>query len=215
MLKKLSEERFMRSLVAIMILSVAVLQTNAALAACPKPDYSAAYLKAIPTKGINQSLFSEALNLEAGYARCKRGKKILAQAKGLTKVAASHSSWMARTKKLDHKGAQGFKARMRSSGVTFKTAAENIAAFDRYQFPKGQFRVKNAAACRFETSGGNIIPQHSYASLARAVVTGWMGSPGHRKNLMNGRIKLTGGGIAFDRTAPNCGRFFITQNYAG
>jgi uncharacterized protein YkwD len=205
----------MRPLIALLAIAIATLQAGAANAACPKPSYSAAYLKAIPTKGINQALFAEALNLEASYARCKRGKKILAQAKGLTKVAASHSGWMARTKKLDHQGAQGFKTRMRSSGVKFKTAAENIAAFDRYQFPKGQFRVKNAAACRFATRAGATIPLHSYASLARAVVTGWMGSPGHRKNLMNSRIKLTGGGIAFDRAAPNCGRFFITQNYAG
>ncbi|NOX73850.1 MAG: CAP domain-containing protein [Alphaproteobacteria bacterium] len=205
----------MRPLIALLVFGVFAVLANTAQAACPRPSYSAPYLKTIPSKGINQALFAEALTLEASYARCKRGKKILAQAKGLTKVAASHSGWMARTKKLDHRGAQGFKARMRASGVKFKTAAENIAAFDRYQFPKGQFRVKNAAACRFATSGGAAIAAHSYASLARAVVTGWMASPGHRKNLLNGRIKLTGGGIAFDRAAPNCGRFFITQNYAG
>jgi uncharacterized protein YkwD len=211
----MNRDRVMRALVAMSILMSGLFMSQAAVAACAKPQYSAAFLKSVPSKSINQALFAEALNLEASFARCQKGRKALLVAPKLTKAAAGHATWMARAAKLNHQGARGFNARMRSTGVKFKTAAENIAAFDRYQFPKGQFKVRNMAACKFAAQSGAAIDAHSYASLAKAVVAGWMKSTGHRKNLLNRRIKLSGGGVAFDRKAPLCGRFYVTQNYAG
>jgi len=205
----------MRTIGACLLLLLVIVQPQKATAACSRPIHSAASLKTIPTTGINQTLFANALLREANFARCKKGRKSLIVEPSLTKAATRHAVWMARAKKLNHKGSQGFKARMRGTGVKFKTASENIAAFDRFRFPKGQFKVKNASACKFATQSGAAIPAHSYGSLAQAVVAGWMTSSGHRKNLLNGRIKLTGSGLAFDRKAPLCGRFYITQNYTG
>lgn len=205
----------MRALIALLSFGLLFTAANPADAACNAPKYAKAFHNLVPSKNINQKLFSEALTLEAAYVRCKNGRGPLANQNKLTIVAASHSSWMARRHKLDHKGARGFKSRMRSTGISVKTAAENIAAYSRFAFPKGPFQVKNAAACKFITQSGAPISSHSYASLARMVVAGWMKSPGHRKNLMNRRIKLAGGGIGFDAKAANCGRFYITQNYLG
>ena len=188
-------------------------------AACARPSYDGAYLKAIPTSAMNQDLFSEALTREANFVRCKAGLKTLETVKPLTSLAAGHSGWMARATKLSHTstqpGKQRFAPRMRSSGLRFSTAAENIAAFDRFQFPTGQFKISNASACRFAFQNGKPIPVHSYASLANSVVTGWMKSPGHKRNLMNRRMKLSGGGIGFDAKSPYCGRYYITQDYLG
>lgn len=195
------------------ILTILCLIGTSSFAACNKPSYSGAYLKTIPTKNINQKLFGEALATEANYFRCKSGRKPVAHNVKLTSVAAPHSKWMAQKKKLSHKGAQSFKRRMRGSGVKFKTAAENIAAFDRFSFPKGKFKVRNAAACKFSTQSGKAIPAHTYASLARTVVAGWSKSSGHKKNLLNRRVNQAGGGVWFDHKAPLCGRFYITQNY--
>ncbi|MFT4715914.1 MAG: hypothetical protein ACI861_000964 [Paracoccaceae bacterium] len=205
----------MGNMFLIVPLGLALTAPVLAYAACEKPAYSAPFLQAIPTTGINQTLFSETLNLEASYVRCQKGRNLLSPSPKSGKVATAHSAWMARGAKLSHKGARGFKSRMRSTGLAFKTTAENIAAFDRFQFPKGQFKVRNAAACKFATQAGASIAAHSYASLAAAVVQGWMGSTGHRKNLLNRRLKISGGGLAFDRKAPLCGRFYITQNYLG
>lgn len=198
-----------------LIVGFVSLIAGAASAACTKPGYSGAFLKAIPTKGINQDLFSQALTLEASYVRCQKGRKALGDAAQFVKVSAGHSVWMASKRKLDHKGARGFRGRMRSGGVQFKTAAENIAAVERFQFPSGQFKIRNASACKFASQSGQAIPVHSYASLAQTVIAGWMGSNGHRKNLLNRRMKLAAGGLGFDASAPHCGRYYITQNYFG
>lgn len=202
--------------IALLILGIA--PANLAMA-CAAPKYSAAQLKLVPTKNINQALFSEAMTLAANHARCKSGRKQLALTPQLTSIASGHSGWMARVPKLSHTSNLAGKARMadrvRSTGLKFRTAAENIAAFDRFGFPRGQFKVLNAKACKFATQAGKSIPAHSYASLAQTVVDGWMSSSGHKKNLLNRRMNRVGAGIAFDAKAPLCGRFYITQNYLG
>jgi uncharacterized protein YkwD len=211
----------MRIFLTILALSLGLNVTPEAAkaSACKKPGYSSAFLKPVPTRGINQALFSQAMQMEADFARCQRGRGHLVLAPKLTGIAAGHSGWMAKAKKLNHKstraGMRTMSNRVRSTGLAFRTAAENIAAYDRFSFPEGQFKILNASACKFATQGGKAIPAHSYASLAQAVVAGWMGSPPHRKNLLNGRISMVGSGLAFDGTAPFCGRFYITQNYLG
>ncbi len=204
---------------ALLVLSMLFLDLSRAEAACTRPDYGAQHMKTIPTRGIDQTLFSEAMAMEASYARCTRGKKGLVLAAPLTGIARAHSKWMAGAHKLSHvstvAGQQKMKSRIRSTGLKYKTAAENIAAYSRFQFGNSEFITQSAGACRFEFRKGGKVPAHSYASLAEWVVAGWMGSSGHRRNLLNGRMKLVGAGIAFDAKAPNCGRFYITQEYLG
>ena len=210
----------MRRLATVLVtLALLALPGAAPAKSCSKPKYSAAFLKPIPTRGIDQALFSQAMQMEADYARCRKGKSHLAPEDRLTAIAAGHSKWMAGARKLSHNstlaGRRTLKARVRSTGLRYRTAAENIAAFDRFRFPEGAFRIRNAAACKFATQAGKPIAAHSYASLAQAVVSGWMKSPGHRKNLLNGRIRLIGAGLGFDAGAPYCGRYYITQVYLG
>lgn len=196
---------------------VALLPTAAA--ACPKPSYSAAQHNPIPTRNINQRLFSDALRKEASYARCKQGYSKLKTANGLTGIASSHSKWMAKASKLSHTssvpGQKKFSLRIKISGVKFRSAAENIARFNRYQLGTTAFKIISKSGCKFASSSGQEIAAHTYASMAQTVVAGWMGSSGHRKNLLIRRIKYTGGGIGFDPSGDFCGHFYITQDYAG
>lgn len=210
----------MRRLAPILAaLALLALPGTALANACSKPKYSAAFLKPIPTRGIDQALFSRAMQMEADYARCSKGRSHVATEDRLTGIAAGHSKWMAGARKLSHNstlaGKRTLKARVKGAGLRFKTAAENIAAFDRFRFPKGAFKIRNASACKFATQAGKPIAAHSYASLAQTVVAGWMKSPGHRKNLLHGRIRLVGAGLGFDASAPYCGRFYVTQDYLG
>ena len=184
-------------------------------AECQPLSHGAAFMKAIPRKDIDQNLFAEALRKEANFVRCRGGVGELDTASGLIGAAAAHAGWMATHRKLSHDGGQRFKARMRASGVKFKLAAENIASYERYAFAAGSFKISNMASCRFTSEDGAVVAAHSYASLAQRVVEGWMASSGHRRNLMNRRLKLSGAGIGFDASADFCGRYYISQSYAG
>ena len=64
--------------------------------ACTAPKWTAQHLKTIPTSGINQALFSEALRMEATYARCRNGNvgELTGEPK-LGQIAASQSGRMA------------------------------------------------------------------------------------------------------------------------
>jgi hypothetical protein len=54
-------------------IGVLAIPKGQALAACTAPSYSSAMRKAIPTTGINQAQFSQALQLAASFVRCKAG----------------------------------------------------------------------------------------------------------------------------------------------
>jgi len=209
----------MRQLFLGIVTALTLTAAQSAQAACPAAGFTAAQKKPIPTKNINQNLFSDAIARAANAARCKAGKALIKDTAPLMKVAATHSAWMARNRKLSHQstvpGQASFSARARSTGLRYGTAAENVAAYPRFRFGAGAFKIKSASACRFTTQSGQAIRTHSYASLAQAVVTGWLGSPGHRRNLLNRKMDKSGAGIAFDAKADYCGQFFVTQEYMG
>ena len=108
-----------------------------------------------------------------------------------------------------------FKKRLKASGVGSRAGSENIGVTHRYQLETaGVFLTRDLSACRFEAKG-RTIPAHSYKSLANHIVNMWMASSGHRKNILARKSKLTGASLAFDGKSPNCGRYFIMQNFAG
>ena len=200
------------------LVAILLIAPTAVAAACRAPVFPAGSARTIPADRPDQGLFSAAVLAAVNAERCKAGRGELAGEGGLTGVAAAHAGWMARAQKLSHRsttpGQTSLKAWLKASGATFRTGAENIAAYDRYAYGTQVFVVKDAARCRF-TQNGRAVPAHSYESLARAVVAGWMASSGHRKNILDRRMKLVGSGLALDRKAPNCGRFYIAQDFAG
>jgi len=165
------------------------------------------------------ALFDAAVLAEVNRVRCAQGLLALAAAPGLRGAASEHATWMAGARSLSHTSRLPGKARMadrlRASGVPFRAGAENIALQNRYRFGTGMFRARNAAACQFVDATGRPIPAHSYESLARDAVAAWMASPGHRRNILDGRMRLAGTGLAFDARAPHCGQFYIAQMFAG
>lgn len=172
-----------------------------------------------PEAGINQRLVDAAIRAEVNYHRCKAGRKPLSGSRALAKVASTHAMWMARAQTVSHKsgvaGQTTLRARMSSSGVRFKAGSENIGMVSRYALEGGPFKIRDAAACKFETYGGKPIGAHSYASLARSIVQIWVTSKGHRENMLDRRVSMLGSGAGFTAKAPHCGRFFLSQNFAG
>ncbi len=98
--------------------------------------------------------------------------------------AQAHSNWMARPS-LSHPEGQDTSPRLRQSFVGF---TGEKAATNSYKVP---------ASC-------------DQKKLARDLVDGWMKSPGHRANILNGQFKFIGVGIA-----ESCGYIYVTQDFGG
>ena len=117
-------------------------------------------------------------------ARARHNLKPLSRYLALQSAAQGHSNWMARHS-FSHTGHQGSAPheRIKAIGFAGQMTAENI-----YKFPAGRDRKK----------------------LARDLVDGWMKSPGHRANILNGQLRYIGVGVA-----QSGNYIYATQNFGG
>jgi uncharacterized protein YkwD len=211
----------MKSTIAAVAVGLALsIATASAAEACSRNVSTKAAGTIVPAKGINQSMLDNAIRVEVNFHRCRAGLSPLRDAgNGLAKQARKHSEWMAKTQQLTHRstvaGSATLKQRLSNSGVRFRAAAENIGMVHRFQIDNKRFRILNSAGCQFATYEGQPLPAHSYATLARHIVSLWMNSPGHRKNILNGNVSKLSTAVAFDPNAKYCGRYWLTQNFVG
>jgi len=108
--------------------------------------------------------------------RNQNGVESLAVDSGVTNAAIGHSANMARTGIFSHViDGKGPDDRLREQGVTFTGWGENIA---------------------YDWCQTNGQPSWNVAGAAQEFVTGWMNSPGHRRNILNPNFNYTGIGVA-------------------
>lgn len=174
----------------------------------------------VPASGrINEALIDAAIRAEVNVQRCKAGLDELSAAEGLADAASTHAKWMARAQTMSHEsqvpGQSNVLSRLQSSGVDFRAGSENIGKIARYGIDGIQFRIRDAGSCAFATQAGEAIGAHTYQSLARHIVNLWVNSPKHRTNMLDPRVRMVGSGAGFDPSAPYCGAFYVSQNYAG
>ncbi len=187
--------------------------------ACSRNLPAGANAAIAPGGRIDQPLIDASVRAEVNYHRCKAGLSKLSAAKGLRKVAGTHAQWMARAQNLSHKsrvsGQATTVARIRASGLRFRAGSENIGLVSHYQIDGKPFKFTDRANCGFASRDGKAIPPHSYASLARTIVNLWMASAVHRRNILDQKVSYVGSGLGFDPKAGYCGRFYVSQNFAG
>lgn len=138
--------------------------------------------------------------------RAKQKLPALAWTEPLAKIAAKHSRDMARRTYFSHDSPEGqrFSDRYRAGGYecairigdTIYGGAENLALNHLY----------NSVTT---VNGRSFYDWNSADDLAHQAVTGWMNSPGHRRNILTPHWKNEGLGIA---VAPD-GKVYVTQNF--
>ena len=206
-----------------MLLCIAAASTivfSSVAQACARAALPAAASQQIPTKGVNQDLFNQAILDEVNYYRCKAGLAPVEPRVGLIKVAGIHANWMAKKKSLTHRstirGQSSVQERVLSTGIPASMGSENIGYLPRYQFDvTRKIYVRNKKRCEFTTTAGKRITPHTYATLATEIVKLWMKSPGHRKNLLDQRAAMVGAAVGYDPRGAQCGQFYMAQNFAG
>lgn len=190
----------------------------AAASACTKSMPAGAGEQLVPGQ-INQAMLDAAVRAEVNYHRCRAGLRPLGPANtALVQVAAAHSRWMAQSRTLSHRstvaGKSSLKDRIRAANIRARAGAENIGMVHRYRLDGQRFRILDSQQCRFASQSGDPLPAHTYASLARHAVGLWMGSSGHRKNILNPQVTRVSTAAAFG-SGQYCGQFWLTQNFVG
>ncbi|WP_341866979.1 CAP domain-containing protein [Leptospira jelokensis] len=97
-------------------------------------------------------------------------------------------------------GKETLKDRLDLVGISETYSAENIINAFGIQYQSGRpvfTPVQNGGPFFSYTKAGTPIPNHTYLSLAKAVVEVWFNSPGHRKNILNPEFNYMGAGAYF------------------
>lgn len=199
------------------VVGVALAIAATTASACTR-DMPAGTQQLVPSR-VDQQLLDAAVRAEVNYHRCRAGLRPLGPANtALVRVAAAHSTWMARSGTLSHRSNVSGKARLsdriKAANIRARTGAENIGMVHRYRLDGQRFRILDSKSCKFASRSGEALPAHSYASLARHAVSLWMDSRGHRKNILNPNVTMVSTAAAYG-DSQYCGQFWLTQNFVG
>jgi uncharacterized protein YkwD len=137
-----------------------------------------------PPQALGPAAIEKALVAEMNRVRSQRGRAPLRMSVTLRRPARAQSRYLLTTGRLTHEGPDGapFWTRLVAAG-----------------FPRNRWMGENLAllgGCDRET--------------ARRTVAMWMGSPGHRQNLLSPRYRWVGVGSVSD---GDCGTTVVTADY--
>ena len=183
-----------------------------------RPD--PAFRQPIKGAGIDRPLLDRAILHHTNRARCDAGLRPLVADTSLRRTATGHSADMVRVGFFGHTspvpGRTNMPDRLRQGGVRFRSAAENLATAKRLEIGDGQpvYPLGTDRCAYSVTPRGKRIAVRSYDSLARNLVTRWIESPGHRKNLMNPTYTRHGASAVLDPSGRICDTISATQLFA-
>lgn len=166
----------------------------------------------------DQRLFNEAVLIYSNEVRRAHGRAPLRADPGLSRAAEDHAANMARLRTHSHvlpvRGQRDLTQRMSRQSLQFRLAAENIAMDKVYRLLGRPISVAHEG-CRFVYGDTKEpVPMHTYASLAKQVVSRWLASPKHRASLLNATYRRLGAGLGVDPKGPACGDFYLVQDFA-
>jgi uncharacterized protein YkwD len=171
---------------------------------------------------IDYPLLNAAIFFATNEARVQNDRKPLAFAFELERSAFLHAKSMVEQSFFAHenpydKTRKTPEQRAKLAGIKNPFVAENIATRAGIVYePNTPFYLIAEEQGTFSyTSGGPIIPNHTYLSFAEAIVKQWLDSPGHRRNLLSKDALQLGCGAYFYRDPDfhNMPNFKAVQNF--
>jgi uncharacterized protein YkwD len=106
------------------------------------------------------------------------------------------------------------KDRLEHVGLKPLFFSENVAMVFGIRYESGEpFYIRRADGRRIlsDKPGGPAIPPHTYQSFAESLLESWMGSPGHRRNILARQPDSLGAECHHDRGEDGMDRFFCAQ----
>jgi uncharacterized protein YkwD len=171
---------------------------------------------------IDYPLLHAAVFYETNRMRAANGLSVFKHSPALERAAFGHSRDMVEHDFFSHysplSGKRDLQDRLALVGIRNTYMAENIAyTFGiEYEAGRGVYNpAQNGGYFSYSYKGDPIL-NHSYLGLASEVVTQWMNSPGHRRNILNRNYIFLGAGAAHysERDFYHMDQFKFTQNFA-
>lgn len=188
-------------------------------------DYNFETLRELPAAAgaidfahIDYALLSAAVFHETNHRRAQHDLPALAYRKELREAARIQARGMARRGAISHQhpdeALRTLRDRMNHVGLQGALSAENVAmTFGiRYESGKPVFtREENGRTVFSYEPGGTPLDPHSYLSFAENLLSQWMDSPGHRKNILLKDPEELGTGHVHDVNAMGMDIFYSVQ----
>lgn len=171
----------------------------------------------IDPENFDKELMNAAIFYATNAARIDRKKEVFTFHPILLNAASGHSADMLNFNFFSHinsreKEKQTPMTRIERLGGNFHATAENLARVGMLELEEGENYFLNEEGKKVDKKG-NPLKYHTYASLARKVVYGWMHSKDHRKNIL-GDYSFLGCGVADIRFSKDgFPELIITQNF--
>jgi len=150
-----------------------------------------------------EPLIAERVNAE----RARAGLPLLTTDERLAEIARRHSADMAERKYFDHVSPDGKGPGERGNEVGYR-CRKSHGSYITYGLGENIFQSAVFASVTFGSAGSRIYQWMSAEAIAQQVVDGWMGSEGHRENLLKRTFDRQGIGVVITRG----GKVLVTQN---
>lgn len=175
-----------------------------------------AYDATIDFRAIDYDRLAASCLLASNEARIANGAKAVSHHPKLELTSRKYAISMSRDQFFAHEhpsdpSQRTPEIRARKSKITNPFIAENLALIQGYPVPnatpvfvrEGGFSI---------SANGPIIKPHTYRSVAKYVVQGWLDSPGHRRNLLSGDAVQLGCAAALT-SQGEMPMFLFVQNF--
>ena len=148
----------------------------------------------IDFKNVDQELMGAAIFYETNWRRLKHRKRPFRYSPALRRAALGHATDMVKLDFHSHVNPDDprkktLRQRLALAGVTRCARSENVAYIPGRRYPVVS---RKPGSGRVKIDPSNVPRPHTYASFAKALVDGWMFSPGHRKNILSGATTYLG-----------------------
>jgi uncharacterized protein YkwD len=187
-----------RALRAWIPAAVAALLLGGCVQASRQPAPSDAAMDAvIPAGNPDEALLATAMFLESNRARAENGVRPMARLPELDSAADEQARHMQMTLYTEHSNPLPGE----------RMPADRVARTGL----RAAFVAENAEMLPMVPPDGYPVPAYTYRGLASELVGHWMGSPGHRANLLNPALGFTGCAARFARDGRGRERVYADQ----
>jgi uncharacterized protein YkwD len=183
------------------------------------PSLPSRFHKPISQAALDPALFDEAVLIYVNRARAAQRLPALRRDGSLARAAQGHAANMAHLRMHSHRlpieGEARLVQRIARQGVQYRVAGENIGMEKLYRLTGRPISI-GSQGCRFTYADTrDVVPLHTYATLAQAAVARWMASPPHRDSILRRDFGRMGSGFGIDAGGAACGDVYLVQNFAG